>query len=360
MITGGGCAWEPRLVSRSLNFMRGCKCDRRRGSLMTVGAGSSAPVRRRRFVAILWCSMSHSCIPRRMPSSKKKNAFGRHLVNPALFKTVRVKDGKYAQLSKQSGASEINQLAERLRGVQLTRAVTHDQQSVATSCVSYFPTLHATSRLVQRSVSKRDVQECIKHGTVHKTNSNGRLKMCHRGVTVIATTEKIVVTAWRSYPMLTFKLLWDKALLRWKKRLCFAFRVWRMFPFIPRWHARWLLNFGSVGTGANDILSKCFLAWALFSDNQHAIRVSRILRMDPAPPPHVIVRVRQLFGQWARACHPAVSLRRARKRLLANARHSMRVWKWVTDAHTYTPLWSARYRDPNVDHALWKEFGRTL
>ncbi len=265
---------------------------------------------------------------------------------------------------KQAGASVANQLADRLRGVQLTRAVSHDQQSVATSCVSFKPTSHATSRCVKRGVSRRDVQQCLKHGTVQET-VNGRLKVYSRGVTVIVNTDKVVITSWRSEPAKVIRL-WKRAWLRWNKRLRFAFCVWRVFPFMPGFHARWLLNL-SLDTCFEvreirehlKIVSVVFRAWALFCDNQHAIRVSRILRMDPSPPARDTVRVRHLFSQWTQACHPIISLNRAKRHSNKNLRRAVRIWKWVMHSHVYTPPWSARYLDPNVDNKLWKEFSRT-
>lgn len=259
---------------------------------------------------------------------------------------------------KQNGASMANQLAERLRGMQLIRAASHDQQSVATSSVSFKPTSHSTSRCVQRGVSRRDVQQCLKHGAVQET-VNGRLKVYSRGVTVIVNTDKVVITSWRSKPAKVMRLC-KRALLRWNKRLRYAFCVWRNFPWMPRFHAYWLLNVvPGLVSGRCNILSLVFRAWVLFCDNQHAIRVSRILRMDPSPPARDTVRARQLFSQWARACHPVISLGPAKRRLNKNLRRVVRIWKWVIHSHVYTPLWSARYLDPNVDEKIWKEFSRT-
>lgn len=264
----------------------------------------------------------------------------------------------------QAGASVANQLAERLRGMQLTRAVSDDQRSLATSCVSFKPTSHATSRCVKRGVSKRDVQQCLKHGTIQET-VNGRLKVYSRGVTVIVNTDKVVITSWRSEPAKVVRL-WKRAFLRWNKRLRYAFCVWRVFPFMPGFHARWLLHlfpepcFEVCEVRERlKIVSVVFRAWALFCDNQHAIRVTKILKMDPSPPARDTVRARQLFSKWTQVCHPVISLRLAKRHSNKNLRRAVRIWKWVVHSRVYTPLWSARYLDPNVDNKLWKEFSRT-
>ena len=267
---------------------------------------------------------------------------------------------------KRVDVSVANQLAESLRGMQLTRAVSHDQQSVATSCVSFKPTSHSTSRCVTRGVSKRDVQHCLKNGTMQET-AKGRVKVYSRGVTVIVSTDKVVITSWRSEPAKVVRL-WKRALLRWNKRLRYAFCVWSVFPFIPGSHARWLLNLCPNPCfelrevrihGRGEVVSVCFRAWVLFCDNQHAIRVSRILKMDPSPPARDTVRVRQLFSRWTQACHPVISLGRAKRHSFYNLRRAVRIWKWVIHSHAYTPLWSARYLNPSVDDKLWREFSRT-
>lgn len=197
----------------------------------------------------------------------------------------------------------VDALAVHLRGVQLRRAVPSDAASVisvATSCVSFAPTSHASTRQRERTVSNKDVQACLKYGVVIDER-RGALRLQWNGVTVICRPDKTVITTWRH----AHSALGGCAVrLACRIQMLFshAFMIWKRFPVVWKKHIPWLLNMasGSHEQVAEPMLRVTFRAWVIAIGLRDAKRVyGRLARSSRARAMAAkTVAVRNLWPRW--------------------------------------------------------------
>lgn len=121
-------------------------------------------------------------------------------------------------------------LADRLRGVQLERVGVEENEdlaSVATSCVSVHPTTHALQRQAERCVSKRQIQVCLKHGSVHAAR-DGATKHSFGPTTVVVAKSGQIITAWGRPAVLGVLTTWvDSYTRRETDERTLVLRKWR-------------------------------------------------------------------------------------------------------------------------------------
>ena len=197
-------------------------------------------------------------------------------------------------------------LALKLRGAQLMRP--KNAPSVCTSCVSFVKTNHSAVRTQERKVEWREVQACLKHGAPTPSR-NKTLRIEYNRVVVITTSNKIVITSWRTAPKVE-----EHVLRRFKTRLYKlvrnAFNVWKHFPKFKWLHLRWLLGVYDSQLKRRHIhnhfdpttdLKLLFRAWRLLVDIEHATRVHAIVCADGKQWAEDVVLKRTVFEAWIEA-----------------------------------------------------------
>jgi hypothetical protein len=186
--------------------------------------------------------------------------------------------------------STLDALCLDLRGVQLRADRVPDACSVATARVSYEPTWHARNRLLERGVTERQVQACLKYG-VSSAALWKRVRHEHKGIVVIATHEKVVITTWRTRGSSSrlrachVGSYETRAVAQLAKMCEWAFRVWRWFPNAPRKHVAWLLERAPHALvppprdARRRLLRLHFGAWRLMLEIEHNKRVCKLLQL---------------------------------------------------------------------------------